>query len=161
MPQVHVNNLNYALVSYLVMKSRKPVDISRCAAYIHFIINKYTAISPRCYPRPLSDFPSADWSRAVLWSYEYRLTEMKSWWRNRSYSRCPPSLHALKEWWDKSDVTWLLVGQTSDKICRYKKSRCFFFILDNSNWRTFIFKTKMANYGWKWSLLLYKMQWRL
>ena len=45
MPQVHVNNLNYALVSYPAMKSRKPVDISRCASGIHFIINKYTALA--------------------------------------------------------------------------------------------------------------------
>ena len=25
---------------------------------------------------------------------------------NRPYLRCPPSLHALKDWWDKNNVTW-------------------------------------------------------
>ena len=32
---------------------------------------------------------------------------------NRPYSRYPPSSHALKDSWDKSNVTWFLRGQTS------------------------------------------------
>ena len=31
------------------------------------------------------------------------------------YSRYSPSLHALEDWRDKSNVTWILRGQTSDK----------------------------------------------
>ena len=31
--------------------------------------------------------------------------------------------------WDKSSVTWFLSGQTSDKICQYKKSQLKLFIL--------------------------------
>ena len=29
---------------------------------------------------------------------------------NRPYSRYPPSLHTLKDWWDKGNVTWFLEG---------------------------------------------------
>ena len=59
---------------------------------------------------------------------------------NRSYSRYPPSLHALKDWWDKSDVTCFLKGQTADKICQCKKSPSSLFILNNRKWRTFYLK---------------------
>ena len=45
----------------------------------------------------------------------------------------PPSLNALK----KQCFTWFLRGQTSDKICQYKKSRSSLFILDRRKWRTF------------------------
>ena len=41
---------------------------------------------------------------------------------NRPYSRYPPSLHALKDSSDKSDVTWLLRGQTSDQIFPIQES---------------------------------------
>ena len=58
----------------------------------------------------------------------------------QSWNRYPPSLHALKDWWDKRDVTWFLRGQTSDKICQCKKSRWILFILDNRKWRTFYLK---------------------
>ena len=58
--------------------------------------------------------------------------------RNRLHSRYPPSLHALKDWWDESDVTWLLMGQTSDKFFQYKKSQTSLFILDNRKWTTYI-----------------------
>ena len=37
----------------------------------------------------------------------------------------------------RTDVTWLLRGQTSDKFSQYKKSRWSLFILDNSKWMTF------------------------
>ena len=52
----------------------------------------------------------------------------------------PPSLHALKDWWDKSDVMWFLRGQTSDNFFQCKKSRSRFFILDNRKWTTFYIK---------------------
>ena len=35
--------------------------------------------------------------------------------QNRPCSRYPSSLHALKDCWDRSNVTWFLRGQTSDK----------------------------------------------
>ena len=47
---------------------------------------------------------------------------------NRTYSRYPPSLHTLYDWWDKSGVMWFLRGQTSDKICQCKKSWSSLFI---------------------------------
>ena len=37
---------------------------------------------------------------------------------NRPYSRYPPSLHARKDWWDKSNVRWFRRRQTSVKIYR-------------------------------------------
>ena len=73
---------------------------------------------------------------------------------NRPCSRFSPSLHELKVWWDKSDVTLLLRGQTSDNLFQYKKSRSSLFILDNRKWTTFYIKDEMTTYGWKWSLLL-------
>ena len=54
---------------------------------------------------------------------------------NRPYSRCPPSLHALRDWWHKSNVMGFLRGQTSN--CQWKKSRLSLFILDNGKWRPF------------------------
>ena len=68
--------------------------------------------------------------------------------------RYPPSLHAFKNWWDKSNVAWFLRRQISDKICQFKKSRLSLFILDNRKWRTDEM-TITASYGWKWSLLLF------
>ena len=44
------------------------------------------------------------------------------------------------DWWVKCNVTWFLRGQTSDKICQYKKSRLCLFILDNRKRRTFYLK---------------------
>ena len=58
---------------------------------------------------------------------------------NRPYSLYPPSFHALKDWWDKSDVTWFLRGQTGDKISR-SSCRSSLFILDNIKWTTFSIK---------------------
>ena len=55
---------------------------------------------------------------------------------SRPYSQHLPSLLALKDWWDKSNVTWFLRGQTSYKICQYKKSQSNLFILDNRKWTT-------------------------
>ena len=55
---------------------------------------------------------------------------------NRPYSQHLPSLLALKDWWDKSNVTWFLRGQTSYKIWQYKKSQSSLFILDNRKWTT-------------------------
>ena len=56
------------------------------------------------------------------------------------------SLHALKDWWDKSNVRWFLREQTSDKVCQYKKSRSSLFILAKENEELSILKTRMANY---------------
>ena len=57
----------------------------------------------------------------------------------RPYSRYAPSLHTLKDWWDKSNVTWFLRGQITDKIanrrnrgrvyCRQQEMKTF------SSWR--------------------------
>ena len=69
-------------------------------------------------------------------------------------SRYPPSLHAFKNWRDKSNVAWFLRRQISDTICQFKKSRLSLFILDNRKWRTDEI-TITAIYGWKWSLLLF------
>ena len=47
---------------------------------------------------------------------------------NRPHSRYSPSSHALiKDLRDKSNVTWFLRGQTSDKINRYKKRQSSLF----------------------------------
>ena len=59
---------------------------------------------------------------------------------NRPCWRCPPSLHALKDWWDKSDVTWFLRGQTIDKFFQYKKLQSSLFILNNRKCTTFYIK---------------------
>ena len=59
---------------------------------------------------------------------------------NRPFSRCPPSLHALKDSWDKSNVTWFFKGQTSENNCQWKKSRLNLFILDNRKWNSFYLK---------------------
>ena len=45
------------------------------------------------------------------------------------YSRYPPSLHVLNDWWEKSNVTWFLRGQTNDKNCQCKKSWSSLFML--------------------------------
>ena len=55
---------------------------------------------------------------------------------SRPYSQHLPSLLALKDWWDKSNGTWFLRGQTSYKIWQYKKSQSSLFILDNRKWTT-------------------------
>ena len=55
----------------------------------------------------------------------------------RPYSRYPPSLHLLKARWDRSDVTWFLRGQTSDKSANTRNRSHVYFILDN---RTFYLK---------------------
>ena len=65
--------------------------------------------------------------------------------RNRPTSGYPPSLHALKDWWDKSGITWFLRGQTSDKTCQCKKSRSSLFILNNRTWRTFYLEDDNGN----------------
>lgn len=41
------------------------------------------------------------------------------------------SSNALKERWDKSNVTWFLRVKTNDIICQYKKSQSGLVILDN------------------------------
>ena len=58
----------------------------------------------------------------------------------RPYSRYPPSIHALKDWWDKSNVTWFLRGLKSEKIWQFKKLQSSLFILGNRKWRTFHLK---------------------
>ena len=63
----------------------------------------------------------------------------------RPYSRYPPSLHLLKDRWDRSDVTWFLRGQTSDKSANTRNRSHVYFILDN---RTFYLKAIMETYGW-------------
>ena len=60
---------------------------------------------------------------------------------NRPYSRCPPSLHALKDWWDKSDVTWFSGDkQVTNSSNQCKESQSSLFILDNRKWTTFYTK---------------------
>ena len=59
---------------------------------------------------------------------------------NRPYSRYPPSLHALEAFWGKSNVTWFLREQTSDKSCQCKKSWTRLSILDNRKWTTIYLK---------------------
>ena len=63
----------------------------------------------------------------------------------RPYSRYPPSLHLLKARWDRSDVTWFLRGQTSDKSDNKRNRSHVYFILDN---KTFYLKEIMEMYGW-------------
>ena len=47
---------------------------------------------------------------------------------DRPHSRYSPSSHApIKDLRDKSNVTWFLRGQTSDKINRYKKRQSSLF----------------------------------
>jgi len=58
----------------------------------------------------------------------------------RPHWRCQLSLHAQKDWSDKCNVTWFLRGQTSDKICQYKKSRLCLLIFDNRKIRTVYLK---------------------
>ena len=53
--------------------------------------------------------------------------------KNRPYSRYPPTMHALYEWWEKSNVTWYFRGQTKNKICQFEKSRSALFILSKRN----------------------------
>ena len=64
----------------------------------------------------------------------------------RPYSRYPPSLHLLKARWDRSDVTWFLWGQTSDKSANTRNGSHVYFILDN---RTFYLYDIMETYGWR------------
>ena len=52
-----------------------------------------------------------------------------------------PAIFPRVDWWDKSNVTWLLMGQTSDKIRQLiQESRSSLFIKDNRKWRTFHLK---------------------
>ena len=44
------------------------------------------------------------------------------------------------DWWVKCNVLWFLRGQTSDKICLYKKSRMRLLIFANRKRRTFYLK---------------------
>ena len=66
--------------------------------------------------------------------------------RYRPYSRSPPSLYALMDWWDKTDVTSFFLGKTSGKnlpiqeivvefvyFRQRKKKNGFFFILEDDN----------------------------
>ena len=63
----------------------------------------------------------------------------------RPYSRYQPSLHLLKDWWDRSDVMWFLRRQTSDKSANTRNRSHVYFIVDN---RTFYLKEIMETYGW-------------
>ena len=50
---------------------------------------------------------SRTWSSRVLhWNFQETFLN-----NNRPYSLRLPSLQALKDWWDKSDVTWFLRGK--------------------------------------------------
>ena len=87
----------------------------------------------------------------------FRLGAVITQAHNKPYSWYPPSLHALKDLWDKSSVTWFLRGQTNAKIWQCKKLRSNLFTLDNRKWKTFHLKDKIiiANDGWKWLLFLF------
>ena len=69
----------------------------------------------------------------------------------RPYSRYPPSLHALKDWRGKSNVTWFLRGQTSDKIFQCTKTEGEFVNCRHQTNKNFlIWKMIIANdYGLK------------
>ena len=82
---------------------------------------------PAALPRPKVQL---DW-RLKLGRKETQITP---------YSRYPPFLHALKDQWNKSNVTWFLKGQTSDKICQNKQSRSSLFIVDIRKWRPYYLK---------------------
>ena len=62
---------------------------------------------------------------------------------NRPHSRYSPSLHAFKDWWDKSDVTWFSRRKTTPPIQQIAAE----FLYSG--------RQKMGNCGWKWSLLLF------
>ena len=80
---------------------------------------------------------------------------------SRPYLQYPPSLHALKDWWDKYDITWFLRGGAGgEQVIKSAKNRkrgrvCLFQTTENE--QLFILKTITENYGWKWSLLLFWM----
>ena len=48
--------------------------------------------------------------------------------------------HTRHYWWGKSNVTWVLRGETCKKIFQCNKSQLSLFILDNRKWRTFHLK---------------------
>ena len=71
----------------------------------------------------------------------------------------PPSLHALKDRWDKKEMLRGFSGgkQVIKSANTRNRSRvCLFWKTKNEE--LFILKTIMANYRWKWSLLLFWMQ---
>ena len=66
---------------------------------------------------------------------------------NRPYSRYPPSLRALKDWWNKSNVTWFLLWQT-DLIIKSVNTRNrgqVYLFLTTENEELLNSKTIMAN----------------
>ena len=77
---------------------------------------------------------------------------------NRHYSWYLPSLHALKDWWDKSDITWFLRGKQVKEIANARNQGwvCLSWTTGNDN--LVILKRIMSKYGWEWSLLLFCMQ---
>ena len=76
-----------------------------------------------CYPGVTVTIPKNTVARKTTVSLELKVGVV-----NRPYLRYPPSLHALWDWWDISNVTLYLRAQTSDKICHYEKSRSSLFI---------------------------------
>ena len=79
-------------------------------------------------------------------------------WKNRPYSPYPPSLLARKDWWDKGDVTWFLMGQTTNKVCQNRLLSLLIgeFVVEFVQSRQQkILKTIMANCEWKWSLVVF------
>ena len=67
-----------------------------------------------------------------------------------------PAIFPRVDWWDKSNVTWFLMGQTSDKIRQYKNHGRVCLLKTTENEELFILKTMLlTNYGCKWSLLLF------
>ena len=67
---------------------------------------------------------------------------------NRPNWRCPPSLHALKDWWGKSDVTRGFSG--GKQVINFSNTRnrgwvCLLLTIENE--QLFTLKTIMENYG--------------
>ena len=86
-----------------------------------FTLNFYT---PYCLNRPYSRYQPSN--------LVPRFSLLEPWERS-----CQPSLRALEDSSDKSNVTRFLRGQTSEKYCQWKKLRLSLFILDNRKWRHF------------------------
>ena len=68
--------------------------------------------------------------------------------QNRPFSLFHLSLHALKEWWDKSNITWFLRWQTNIKIAFKKIAVEYVYSSQPKMEKNYIFKRTMANGGW-------------
>ena len=72
---------------------------------------------------------------------------------NRPCSRCPPSLHALKDWWIKSMSRGFSGGKQVINSSNTRNCSRVCLFLTTENEQLSILKTITANYGWKWSVV--------